>query len=86
MSALAQALATPPKRLRLCKLGRIVATLDKPDADAVNQALTGPTAYDGGWSERDIADALTNNGHTISDSTVRDHRLRVCGCYRTATT
>jgi hypothetical protein len=80
MSALAQDLA--PATPKPCKLGRIIDRLNKTDAAALHKALMGPPALDGGLGEQKIADALTKNGHGVSDSTVRLHRMRFCSCFR----
>ena len=74
---------------RPCKVARVVAELRKADREAVQAALDGPTPGPGvacgpdtGWSDEGIAANLTDEGHPLSDSTVRVHRRGACSCYR----
>jgi hypothetical protein len=81
---LAERFAAPPRAGRLCKVGRILASLDPAARKAVEAALDGPrpSVESGGWSDPAIAAALTDEGYPVTDSTVRDHRIHACACCR----
>lgn len=81
----AERFAATPAKVTPCKLGRVLAALDVKARAVVLAAIDGPrpTVNGGeGWSDQAIAHGLSAEGHPVSDSTVRDHRNKICRCPR----
>lgn len=74
--------APPPRRHHTCKVGRIVATLDKKDQASLTAVLEGPRAAQHGWSDLQIAEGLSSEGHQVGTNSVTRHRDRECACFR----
>jgi hypothetical protein len=81
---LADRLATPPKRTTgpTCSVGRLLARLDKADADALNAAMLAKSA-DGSWvwPETNLEAEIKAEGETVGAGSVGKHRRKQCGCW-----
>jgi len=67
--------------MRLCKVGVAHAALPAEDQDYLTAWLSGVTGGDDGTPATVMAVALTENGHPVSPTTVKDHRGQRCVCF-----
>lgn len=81
---LAARLATPPKRTTgpTCSVGRLLARLNKADAEALTGAMLAKNA-DGSWlwHEGDIEAEIKAEGESVGKGSVGKHRREQCGCW-----
>lgn len=75
-------LAERIEKIDLCKLGRIIGTLEDPYKSALTNLLA-VGYYDGGESDDEIAERLRLAEMPISSATVNRHRNGRCGCPKT---
>jgi hypothetical protein len=66
-----------PTDARLCVVAREAAKLSQEDFDILQAALSNPA-----WSHNGLADALTKEGFSVTESSVRKHRKGICACAR----
>lgn len=72
-------LAERPEPVRLCKVGRIVASLEDPYRTALIDLLA-VTYVDGGESDGEISARLKSAGLPASGAHINRHRRGVCSC------
>lgn len=66
-----------PRRHGLpCSVGALIDTLPADEVTALEAMLTG------GWSQADIFDAITAEGHQVGRQTINRHRSQACRCYQ----
>ena len=65
-----------------CKVRYYLDTLPMEDADDLKDALTARIGDNYAASAVSIALAMSQNGAPISSTTIKEHRRRVCRCYR----
>lgn len=69
----------PPTRVASeCKIGEYLRTLPKVDADDLSFGLEAKV------SATDLALILHANNVIVGTTTIKDHRRKVCACYRGA--
>jgi hypothetical protein len=68
---------TPPSKEMLCAVMSRAAELEPADLKILLDALK-----DKRWSNLGLAETLTERGFTISESTLRKHRVGKCACAR----
>jgi hypothetical protein len=68
----------PPERAHglPCSVGKLLAELPDAEADALRHMLGN------GWSQNQIFDALTAEGHDVGRQTINRHRSRSCRCFQ----
>ena len=77
--ALADRITTEaPKRVHglPCSVGDLLNRLPDDEAAALKHML------ENGWSQNEIYDAVTAEGHEVGRQTINRHRSRACRCYR----
>ena len=69
---------TAPKRAHglPCSVGDLLDRLPDDERAALQHML------DNGWSQNEIYDAVTAEGHEVGRQTINRHRSRACRCYR----
>lgn len=77
MSSLKNRLEEQPTP-KSCKFTRVYTTLTREDQAVLDTAMQDRE----GFPTRKIARALQAEGHTISHSTIQDHRDGRCTCFR----
>ena len=78
--ALADRITTDaPKRVHglPCSVGDLLENRLTPDEAAALQHM-----LDNGWSQNEIYEAVTAEGHDVGRQTINRHRSRACRCYR----
>lgn len=75
--ALADKVKNKPERIHglPCSVGALLDELPTDEADALQQMLTE------GWSQKQIFDALRDEGHVVGQQTINRHRSRSCRCF-----
>ena len=68
---------TPPIKESLCAVMVRAADLEPADLKILLDSM-----LDARWSNLALADALTQRGFIISESTIRKHRTKTCACAR----
>ena len=78
--SLSDRVKTPPKRSTGfdCSVGRLLNTLEGDELAALIAMLGTPDER--GWSQSDIYDALTAEGHEVGRQTINRHRAGSCRC------
>ena len=76
--ALADRITAAPKRAHglPCSVGDLLDRLPDDERAALQHML------DNGWSQNEIYDAVTAEGHEVGRQTINRHRSRSCRCYR----
>jgi hypothetical protein len=66
-----------PKRMNglPCSVGELLTNLPADEAAALQHML------DTGWSQREIVEALSAEGHSVGKQTPNRHRSRACRCF-----
>lgn len=72
---LSDRLSAPQAKPRRCAVGRILDSLSIDDGNALVEALVTPS-----YTTTAIRAALLAEGHSVSRSTVFEHRRGGCGC------
>lgn len=72
---LSDRLSAPQAKPRRCAVGRIIDSLSLEDGNALVEAL-----HDSTFTTTAIRAALLAEGHSVSRSTVLEHRRGGCGC------
>lgn len=71
---------TPARRHGLpCSVGALIDQLPDVESKALEHMLST------GWSQNDIYDAVTSEGHSIGRQTINRHRSQACRCYQGGT-
>ena len=75
--ALADRVKTKPDRAHglPCSVGALLSGLPDDESAALQQMLTE------GWSQRQIFEALRDEGHVVGQQTINRHRSRSCRCF-----
>ena len=68
---------TPPKREWPCAVRTLLGTLDAKDADILSKAVMDPA-----WQYYTLEQALLAKGITLSQPSIKRHRLKGCSCWR----
>ena len=78
--SLSDRVKTPPRRNTGfdCSVGRLLDTLEDDELAALIEMLGTPEKR--GWSQSDIYDALTAEGHEVGRQTINRHRAQACRC------
>lgn len=82
--ALADRIKEPSTRIHgtPCSVGALLAALPKDEAAALNLMLTGTPERR--WSQSEIHDAVTAEGHTVGLQSINKHRAGRCRCFPSA--
>jgi hypothetical protein len=67
---------TLPKKVRPCKVRDVKADLQKSDVDILESALMSEQ-----WPVKTLERSLGDKGIILSESVIRKHRQRSCGCF-----
>jgi hypothetical protein len=67
---------------RTCSVGELLAALPEPEAEALNVMLTGTPQRR--WSQTEIYDAVTAEGHVVGRQSINRHRAGRCRCFPSA--
>ena len=62
-----------------CSVGALLAALPEAEAEALNTMLTGTPQRR--WSQSEIHDAVTAEGHTVGIQSINRHRAGRCRCF-----
>ena len=62
-----------------CSIGKLLADLPNPEADALNVMLSGTPERR--WSQTEIYDAVTSEGYEVGRQQINHHRAGRCGCF-----
>lgn len=65
-----------------CSVGALLDALPKDEAEALNLMLTGTPQRR--WSQTEIYDAVTAEGHSVGRQTINKHRAGRCRCFPSA--
>ena len=68
---------TPPVKIRPCKVRTMFETLEAKDVVLLKEAIANE-----GWTHVGLAQELTRRGLSISDQSLRVHRIGRCTCAR----
>ncbi len=79
MSTLLDALSSEPKarRTRPCELNEWINRLTPEEAQSIRSAIAGSQ-----WTNVDLANIISANGHSVSYSTIANHRRNTCATCR----
>jgi hypothetical protein len=66
----------PPDSSRSCRIGSILADLDKNDKTILSDALNDPVR----WSSHGLMIALKERGISVSIHPILNHRRGICKC------
>lgn len=66
-----------PKRQWPCRVREIAEGLEPADAKILLEAVSNPD-----WPYYTLEFALKDKGISLSQSTIKRHRLKNCGCFR----
>lgn len=82
--SLVDRLQDPPVRLQgtPCSIGALLDRLPEAERDALNAMLSG--IGDRRWSQREIHDAITAEGHDVGRQSINRHRAGACRCAKAA--
>ena len=71
-------LSEAPKRRHglPCSVGDLLDRLPDVESKALEHMLSS------GWSQSDIYDAVTSEGHSVGRQTINRHRSQACRCYQ----
>ena len=74
-------LSEAPKRRHglPCSVGDLLDRLPDVESKALEHMLSS------GWSQSDIYDAVTSEGHSVGRQTINRHRSQACRCYQGGT-
>jgi hypothetical protein len=67
----------PPVKIRTCKVRTMIESLEAKDAQLLKEAIANK-----GWTHVGLAQELTKRGLSISDQSLRVHRIGRCTCAR----
>ena len=62
-----------------CSVGVLLDSLPPDEVAALETMLTS------GWSQAEIFDAITSEGHQVGRQTINRHRSQACRCYQGGT-
>jgi hypothetical protein len=65
-----------------CSVGELLNSLPTTEAEALNLMLTGTPERR--WSQTEIFDAVTAEGHTVGRQSINRHRSGRCRCFPSA--
>jgi len=65
-----------PQTFRPCKVRTIKEELDTADKTRLEDAVSSPE-----WPLKTLEKALAAKGIRLSESVIRKHRMKSCGCY-----
>ena len=69
---------TPPVKVRRCKVGRILDSLDDKDQAILQKALDNHHV----WPVKTLSRELTARGLSVTEGPISLHRSSSCGCYK----
>ena len=67
---------TIPTLVRPCKVRKIKATLDEADVKRLDNVISSPE-----WPIKTLERALAEKGIMLSETVIRKHRIKSCGCF-----
>lgn len=66
----------PPMKKWPCAVRRVIATLDKDDAEILTVAVVNED-----WPVRTLSQTLKTKGITLGETPIKAHRLKTCSCW-----
>lgn len=82
LAALLESMLDEPKKK--CKLGAEMDRMSPETRSVLEEFLSAPTDSPKRLSHASISYALVAEGYDVSSTTIRNHRVRECNCYKTA--